>query len=664
VRAHIAGTRILNGEVMAQKQVVSNVDLIRRYVFEHQPVSADQIAEEVKAQMVSIRDVETAKQKFVMPVLTGQPYFVEKDGLWSIELKLMPEYKALPAVFAEAKRLLYDREVRSKVARHLGIKVANVVLDLHQAEGLKQDGSYWGLASWRLMNNEAAEVLKQHTGGLTEKDLHRYICDRFGVKPDDAILNLKGERKRFVLDKKTWFLKTEYDKRKSETKEEKPKLHDLSGIKEIDSLLEGSFLDAHAAKAEEHQGGEAQSRARLRKALKKQAQDIIESREELKQEDLAAKLSEVLSAAGVEDYEVRSFQRVEAASKERGLSPKERDEIQAFLDQLLSQETVGVGAPLSSVVNAPLSARKVQDILRLKYINYSRDRAILPEEYRRLLVEILHPSLHETMIHPACYEGALAVELFNYLYDKLAGAAWSLVQDSNMLELVTVDGQRARLGDSDEPLLESARDRFIVTQVDLLHHFINFKYTGIEFDKVLARAARIITRLSGFEGVYIVSRDYLSELPEIFGLPGNEDNEIPHRFDCVAGNFTFVNDANLAANYLDQSLKLLAAGGRGVFFVLQELLVLLKEHALIGDILQEKYISHFIRLPLIEGRHRVVLLGIESPLASGQPKPQFKYAEVRDFKDANSLAPALQTGGAPTGLISMTDQLALGTLIN
>ncbi len=651
------------GEMMAQKQVVSNVDLIRRFVFEHQPVTVDQIAAEVQAQMVSIHDVEIAKAKFVMPVLNGQDYFVEKDGQWSIDLKLMPEYKVLPEVFAEAKRLLYDREVRSKVARQLGIKVATVVLDLSLAPGLKQDGSYWGLQSWRLMNDEAADVLKQHTGGLTEKDLHRYICDRFGVNPDDAILNLKGDRKRFVQDKKLWFLKSEFEKRKTDPKEEKLRLPDLSG-KEIDSLLEGSFLEAHTIKGEERPGsGEGLARARLRKSLKKQAQEIIESREEHKQEDLAAKLSEVLSAAGVEDYDVRSFQRVEPASKERGLSPKERDEIQGFLDQLLSQDTVGVGAPLSSVVNAPLSARKVQDILRLKYINYSRDRAILPDEYRRLLVEILRPALHETLIHPACFEGALAVELFSFLYDKLAGAAWSLTEDSNMIELVTVDGQRARLGDTDEPLLEAARDRFIVTQVDLLQHFINFKYTGIEFDKVLARAARIITRLSGYEGVYIVSRDYLSELPEIFGLPGNEDNEIPHRFDCVTGNFTFVNDANLAANYLDQSLKLLAAGGRGVFFVLQELLVLLKEHSLIGDILQEKHVSHFIRLPVIEGRHRVVLLGIESPLELGQTKPQFKYGEVRDFKDANNLLLALQEGIVPADMITMTDQLALGSLI-
>ena len=648
---------------MATKQVVSNIDLIRRFVFENQPVDADRIAQEVLAQMVSIRDIETAKAKFVLPVLKGNSYFVETGGQWSIDLKEMPEYKVLPEVFAEAKRLLYDREVRSKVARHLGMKVANVVLDLEQAEGLKRDGSYWGLESWRVMNDEAEEVLKQHTGGLTEKDLHRYICDRAGVNPDNAILNLKGERKRFVQEKKLWFLKSEFDKRKSEAKEEKLRLPDLSG-KEIDSMLEGSFLDAHASKADEQQEGDGQSRARLRKALKKQAQEIIESREEAKQEDLAAKLSEVLSAAGVEDYDVRSFQRVEAASKERGLLPKERDEIQAFLDQLLSQETVGVGAPVSSVVNAPLSARKVQDILRLKYINYSRDRAILPDEYRRLLVDILRPALHETLIHPACFDGVMAVEIFNYLYDKLAGAAWSLLEDSNMIELVTVDGQRARLGDNDEPLLEAARDRFIVTQVDLLQHYINFKYTGVEFDKVLARAARIISRLTGFEGVYIVSRDYLSELPEIFGLPGNEDNDIPHRFDCVAGNFTFVDDSNLAANYLDQSLKLLAAGGRGVFFVLQDLLVLLKEHALIGDILQEKYVSHFIRLPLIEGRHRVVLLGVESPLEVSETKPQLKCGEVRDFKDANNLAMALQEGKDTADILTMADQHALGSLIS
>jgi hypothetical protein len=257
----------------------------------------------------------------------------------------------------------------------------------------------------------------------------------------------------------------------------------------------------------------------------------------------------------------------------------------------------------------------------------------------------------------------MAVDVMNELFEKLEGAAWSLIDDNRALELVTTDGSRARIGDNDDALLEAARDRFMVTQVDLLQHFLNYKYTGIEFDKVLARAARIITRLSGYENAYIVSRDYLSELPEIFSLPPNEDNEVPHRFDRILGNFTFTQDANLAANYLDQSLKLLAAGGRAVFFVLQDLLALLKEHSLIGEFLRDSYVSHFIRLPLIEGRHKIVLLGVEAPLERLETKPQFIYSEVSDFKDANNLEHVLQEGRTDDDKITMVDQLALANTI-
>ncbi|MDQ3022767.1 MAG: hypothetical protein M3R04_00045 [bacterium] len=649
---------------MATKSALSNVDIIRRFVYENQPISLDEIAAALKAQMSSIRTEELARKNAEL-VLAKNSYFrQDENGGWEIDFEQMPEYQVLHGVMREAHQMLYERDVRTKVAHKLGVKVGSVVLDLVRAKGMKRFGpSRWGLEEWVLSNDAAAEVLKKHTGGLSEKDLTKHVADATGVTPDLIVFQFVGD-KRFVADRKLWLLKEHFDSKKAApaSKSASPKRKNVS----LDEGLETGFLQAQVARAEgEEDSGERLIKSRLRKANIKVAQEIVESREDLqpKPEDFAARLSQVLSNAGVDDYGVRSFQRVESAAKERGLGPKERDEINQFITQLLEQDTVGVGASVQSIANAPLSARKMQDVLRLKYINYTRDRAVIPTELNKFLVELLRPTINTSILHPSSVEGLLAVELCTYLYDHLEDAAWALTDDSAALEIVQRDGQRYTLSASDPQLIEQARDRFIVTQVDLVNHFLNNRYTGIESDKILARAARVITRLSGFENAYIVSRDYLSELPEVFGYQHDEENLIPDTFNMVLGNFTFTQDNNLAAGYLETSLKVLAPGGRLGVFVLGDLLTLLKEHALLGDFLRGMAVTHMLHLPLVEGRHKVVALVIEA-LPAGQTRSdrEIAFGEAQDLRGLNQLAVALRDN-EPGNAYKLIDPNALGTLI-
>jgi hypothetical protein len=336
------------------------------------------------------------------------------------------------------------------------------------------------------------------------------------------------------------------------------------------------------------------------------------------------------------------------------------------MDGLLAQATVDPEAPLEAILGAPLSARKLLDVLRLKHAAYSRDRVALPGELHRLLIELLNPHIHETVLHPACYEGTLSVELLSYLYEHLDGAAWAFVDDnSNLLELVQADGAHFRIDAKESALLETAKDKFIVSQVDLLNHYLStYRYTGIEQDRVLARAARIYSRLSGYENVYVANRDFLAELPEVFCLPPNEDNEIPLRFEIVLGNLTFTQDANLAANYLEQALRVLRPGGRLGVFVLTELMHLLKQHALLGEFVRQNSVTHYIHLPLIDGQHEMLLLMMRANTISGEAAPQIAVAELSDVKQAASLLAALALEPGQSAAVRYIDQLALGTLIS
>ena len=453
--------------------------------------------------------------------------------------------------------------------------------------------------------------------------------------------------------------------------EEKAKSSAVMAVPEksedIDSLLEGSFLDAQSAfKTDEKRSvTELQTgKSRLRKALKKQAMEVLEQRDDTaRPEDLAARMNRMLTDAGIEEERINSFQYLDTSARERGLSPKEREEIQEFIDQLLEHETVAVGVNEDSIVNAPLSVKKINDILRIKYLNYTRDRVLIPNEFYRLLVTVLRPGINDNTLHPACMEGNLTTEMLRWMMQRLEGAAWALVDDGSNIEVVQPDGQRFRLAQTEKALIEKARDRFIVSQMDLLDHFINYRYTGVEADKVLALAARINCRVSGYDDAYIVSKDYFSELPEVFNQPPNDDNEIPNRFDVILGNFIFASDANLAANYLDQSIKLLNPGGRLGMFIEPELLVLLQQHGLLGEFLSGMSVTHYIKLPLIEGRHDVVMLVLSSLAYEGEKPGQIITAQLPDSKAAVSLAAALERGDEESTEFRRIEQLALGTLI-
>jgi hypothetical protein len=107
----------------------------------------------------------------------------------------------------------------------------------------------------------------------------------------------------------------------------------------------------------------------------------------------------------------------------------------------------------------------------------------------------------------------------------------------------------------------------------------------------------------------------------------------------------------------------LVPGGRLGVFVLSDLLTLLKEHALLGEFLRGMAVTHLLRLPLVEGRHKVVCLVIEAlPAGQARSDREIAWAEVEDLRGMNQLAVALRDG-TPGNAYKLIDPNALGTLI-
>ena len=89
---------------------------------------------------------------------------------------------------------------------------------------------------------------------------------------------------------------------------------------------------------------------------------------------------------------------------------------------------------------------------------------------------------------------------------------------------------------------------------------------------------------------------------------------------------------------------------------------LLRDHGLLTEFLQGMAVTHYIQLPVIEGRHDVVILVVRS-LESDEEAPKIIHAQVNDFKSANNLSNALQKGEGEGEYYQLIDQSMLTTII-
>jgi hypothetical protein len=97
--------------------------------------------------------------------------------------------------------------------------------------------------------------------------------------------------------------------------------------------------------------------------------------------------------------------------------------------------------------------------------------------------------------------------------------------------------------------------------------------------------------------------------------------------------------------------------------MLSELLVLLKDRGLLGDFLQGRAVTHFVRLPLLEGQHSVVALVLESLAPGERQDSPVVSAELADIRAGIALAGALREGTGKDELYNLVEPVALATLI-
>lgn len=611
------------------KGLTNSLVLIKYIVYYLGPISAGEIADIVAKLIRTFEPTQEGINTYILPVLRNHDYYKETNGKWEIVNENFPEHKEVPKILAREHRILTERELRNKLAEALSLRTKEVCVELERIADLKRFDGGWGLKSWEVVNDLAFEVLKSHGSPLQHKEILQLISEKFKKDLEKIVIYLEAD-KRFIFERKAWKLAEEIEGVEAKRTRKKALLKQEA----VHLELEESFLKAQGIEKEVRAEPSAppKVKVKLRKSAKQQeVREILKERElhvVPVEVDLATELSATQPSTSV--MEATSFNRVERSQKERSLSQKERQEMVFFIDRLLQLEEKGVSQDGERLRKEPLSIQKLLHALRLRFPPYFTERVVIPHDFYSFVADLITPLPGKAVLNPSAHDGLFAVEVLTSLFNRLEDAVWA--PRGNQIEVVQKDGLRYSFSIEGTSLEKKCREDFLVTQNDVIDYFIENNFASIEHERVLAQSAKYNLRLAGFPNVYLANRDFLSQLPEVFGEPPNENNEISLRFDLVFGNFTFLKSHNLSANYIDQTLKILDEDGVAAFFVLKELLQLLKDHTFMNEIRAKFDFRYIFSFPQVDGAEIMLVILKKREREEAAPLIAGRVKDVKDLR--------------------------------
>lgn len=184
--------------------------LLKRTLFLHETADIEELVEEVHEYMLRDQSLEQLKERYVAPILKGNPSFLEVSPgsqVW----KLSEGNKVNDSIYEVFKKYhtpLSERQVLNRLAKEEHLAKIDITLDLKNDARFSdiQSEKYWILSEWVVVNEYARSVLLKTKGGLSEKELLAAIVEDYQVDRDTAIF-LPMLDERFVKKGTKWTLK-------------------------------------------------------------------------------------------------------------------------------------------------------------------------------------------------------------------------------------------------------------------------------------------------------------------------------------------------------------------------------------------------------------------------------------------------------------------------
>lgn len=573
--------------------------LLKRTLFLHETADIDELVEEVHEYMLRDQPLAQLKERYVAPILNGNPSFLEVapgNNVW----KLSEGNKVNDSIYDVFKKYhspLSERQVLNRLAKEQHLAKIDIDLDLKNDARFSdiQDGKYWILSEWIVANEYARSVLLRAKEGLSEKELMARIVDEYQVDKETAIF-LPMLDDRFVKKGTKWTLKRFMEQKTKLRASKIERLHTYlqkaGGPLTSDELttmvlnMPANATDVDEKLRTDPRFIELNGKWELRERLYRQETETAEPAEAAEAETLldipreAPKKEVPPSFASLFDETPAADQELEPAAVEEPLpepaeapedarapmpaeQPEEegreplapeleelRKHVIHFLQETFQAEGIVYDADIiDEMVMSDYRIELFEDFSLEHFPNPAKHRELTDIDIIKFMLYLAEPTLNDKIIDPCCGTGNVLVHLLRNFQEAIQFAAWQEKEMSIEYEFPSGQFYFMQFTPEEREMLPAPLDDETCLRLPIDRYCKQRQLTGVDNDRYSYQATQLNLTLNGLPDIVLSHEDALSSKHLGTGL-----------YDIVMGNPP--SDEDLPTRFIRRSLMLAKPGGK------------------------------------------------------------------------------------------------------
>lgn len=201
-----------------RKTFFSNLDALKEILGKESPLPLKEIISRIQKKYLPDESEEEIRNYFVLPVLNGQNFFNHLENEeWSLDYKKLPEHQCALKILRAEGKVIPSRVLRERIAESLRLPLKRVFFFPEKdPETFKkfsfplkvEEGECWVPRDWRLINDEAVEILKREKTPLNTREIEEKVRAHYKLTEPILIFEPRWDD-RFEAHKRKWVLREE-----------------------------------------------------------------------------------------------------------------------------------------------------------------------------------------------------------------------------------------------------------------------------------------------------------------------------------------------------------------------------------------------------------------------------------------------------------------------
>ena len=586
--------------------------LLKRTLFLHETADVEELVEEVHEYMLKDQTIAQLKERYVAPILKGNPSFLEVSP-GSSTWKLSEGNKvndSIHDVFKKYHSPLSERQLLNRLAKEEHLAKITIDLDLKNDARFSdiQGGKYWILSEWVVVNEYARSVLLRTREGFSEKELMSKIIDNYQVDQETAIF-LPMLDDRFVKKGSKWTLKR-FVEQKTKLRASKIErlytyLQNAGGSLTSDDLTTMVLnMPANATDVDEKLSTDPRfvlinGKWDLRERIYQPEPEEIPV-EEMPDEEMPdveespllpipteappqapPSFEALFSGTSVEDtsapeepaedmateHAEMPAEEAEAETPEAAVpaelfeeeEPKEalspeleelRKYVIDFLQETFQAEGIVYNADIiDEMVLSEYRVEMFEEFSLEHFANPAKNREITDLDLIKFMIYLAEPTLNDRVIDPCCGTGSVLVEMLHNFQNMIQFATWQEKESSIEYEFPSGQFYFVQFTPEEREALPSLLDEETCLSLPLERYCKQRQLTGVDIDRYSYKSSQLNLTLNGLPDVVLYNENALTSKHLGTGL-----------YDVVIGNPPSGED--LPTRFIRRSLLLAKPGGK------------------------------------------------------------------------------------------------------